>query len=102
MNEFFYFLSLIEKPGGEKNQNKGNNGTKNAKCKILMKTLSDIDYLSATVVSNRELRRALKRLKCGSLVRVIMGSDKDNFRFLSNTPIVHVSDIQLINFYETD
>lgn len=101
MNNFFYFVSLIERPKGEKNQNKGSNGIMNAKCKILLQTIGGNDYLLAAC-SNREARKASKRLRSGSLVRITMGSEEENFRFLRNTPVIHVSDIQLIKLQRTD
>ena len=102
MNNFFYFVSLIERPKGGKNQNKGDNGTMNAKCKILLQTVGGNDYLLAVVCSNKEARRASKRLKSGSLVRITMGSEEENFRFLRNTPVIHVSNLETINFYKAD
>jgi len=101
VKELFTFVSLIETPKGEKNQNKGN-GTKNAKCKILVRSILPYDYYLVTACSNREARKASKRLRSGSLVRIVMGSEKDNFPFLTNTPVIHVSNIQEIKFYETD
>lgn len=102
MYDFFTFVSLIERPKGGKNQNKGDNGTMNAKCKILLQTIGGNDYLLAVVCSNKEARRASKRLRSGSLVRITMGSEEENFRFLRNTPVIHVSDIQLIKLQRTD
>ena len=100
MKDLFTFVSLIETPKGEKNQNKGNKDTKNAKCKILVRSILPDDFYLVTACSNREARKASKRLQSGSLVRIVMGSEKDNFHFLTNTPVVHVSNIQEINFYK--
>ena len=102
MKNLFTFVSLIERPKGEKNQNKGNDSTKNAKCKILVRSILPDDLYVATVCSNREARKACKRLKSDSLVRIIMGSEKEEFHFLAKTPIIHVSSLELVNFYETD
>ena len=103
MNNFFYFVSLIERPKGGKNQNnKGDNGTMNAKCKILLQTIGGNYYLLAVVCSNKEARRASKRLRSGSLVRITMGSEEENFHFLSDTPVIHVSNLETINFYKAD
>ena len=92
MNNFFTFVSLIETKSG------GINGTKGAKCKILVRSILPDDLYVATVVSNREARRALNRLKPESLVRIIMGSEKKSFRFLSDTPVIRVSNLEVINF----
>lgn len=102
MKSLFNFVSLIESPKGEKNQNKGKNGAQGAKCKILISSIHPEEFFVATVCSNREARKATKKLKSGSLVRVILGSKEDGFHFLKDTPIVHVSDIQVINFFKTN
>ena len=103
MNNILYFVSPINKSQGESNQKMGTNGTRSAKLKILLRTIGTNDYMVATVCSNREARRALKILKPESLVRIIMGSDeKESFRFLSDTPIIHASQLEVINFYKTE
>ena len=101
MKELFTFVSLIEKPKGEKNQNKGNKDTKNAKCKILVRSIPPDDFYLVTACSNREARKASKKLQSGSLVRIVMGSEKEDLSFLAKTPLIHVSNIQEINFYKT-
>ncbi|MBR2231355.1 MAG: hypothetical protein IJ891_03210 [Prevotella sp.] len=102
MKDLFTFVSLIEKPKGEKNQNKGNDGTKNAKCKILVRSINPDDLYVATVCSNREAMRTCKRLKPRSILRVVMGNEGEEISFLAKTPLIHVSSIELINFYATD
>lgn len=99
MTELLTFVSLIKAPKGEKNQNKGNNGTKNVKLKILLETIGDEDYLVSTVCSNREAKKALKRLKRGELVYITLGTEGSH-SFFKDTPNIHVSDFKVINFYK--
>jgi len=99
MYEILNFVSLI-KPEKDKNQNKCNN-TVNAKYKILVKELITDEFFVATAISNREVKRAAKKLRPNGLVRIILGQGEAG-EFLKNTPVIHVSNLEVINFYKTD
>jgi hypothetical protein len=100
MYELFDFVSLIEKPTREKNQNKGN-GTVNAKYKILLEGITSRQFLVATAVSNKEARKAAKKLRPNGMVKIILGQGEPG-SFLEHLPVIHVSKIEVITFYKTE
>ena len=100
MKELYYFVSLIKQPAREKNQNQGK-VTVNAKYKILVKELITDEFFVATAISNREVKRAAKKLRPNGLVRIIFGQGEAG-EFLKDTPGIHVSNLEVINFYKTD